>query len=133
MTEVSIKQKTILLVDDDAFLLSMYASKFVANGFVVEKMGSGDDALTKLRDGFVPDMIIFDMVMPNIDGYDLLEALNREQLAPSAVRIALTNETAPEQEARARTLGVDGYIAKASNIPSEVVAEVLRVAESARK
>ncbi len=132
MTDTTTKQKKILLVDDDTFLLSLYANKFSAEKAVtVEAVDSVDAALTKLREGSEPDIIVFDMVMPHQDGYDLLSTLNSEGLATKAIRIALTNEMAPEQEERVRALGVEGYIIKASNIPSEVVREVLRIAESA--
>ncbi len=132
MTDTATKQKSILLVDDDTFLLSLYANKFSADKSVtVEAVDTVDAALAKLRKGLAPDIIVFDMVMPNLDGYDLLNRLNDEGLAPQAIRIALTNEMAPEQEERVRALGVNGYIIKASNIPSEVVHEVLRIAGSA--
>lgn len=122
-------QKTILLVDDDAFLRSMYAHKFEERGFHVETAEAGDEALEKLRAGLQPDVIAFDVIMPHLDGFGLLEALGKEQLAPQAVKVALTNEAAPEDVARLQSLGVTGHVIKASSVPSGVVTEVLRIAD----
>lgn len=115
----------ILLVDDDKFLIDMYAMKFTTAGFQVHACLSVGDALDVLRGGFAADAVIFDLVMPEHDGFSFLETLTAEHLAGTAVRIALTNQGNDAEKARAQTLGVDRYIVKASMIPSEVVSAVL--------
>lgn len=120
MTDASSKPK-ILLVDDDKFLLDMYVMKFQQGGFEVHGCLSTADALRVLSGGFVPEAILFDLIMPEGDGFALLEALKKDGLAKSSIKIALTNEMVEEERRRIVELGADRYIVKATMIPSEVV------------
>jgi len=111
----------VLLLDDDKFLVGMYGMKFTAGGFQVQTCLSVSEALGALRTGFAADAIVFDLIMPEQDGFAFLEALRAEHLVPDAVRIALTNQSNDAEKARADGFGVDRYIIKATMIPSEVV------------
>lgn len=115
---------TIVLVDDDKFLLDMYAMKFAKDGFTVEACLSVKDALAKLRAGFVADAIVFDLTMPGEDGYSLLQTLSSERLGEGAKKIALTNQSTDEERRKALELGADDFLIKATMIPSEVVAKI---------
>lgn len=121
------KKQKVLIVDDDRFLLSMYSIKFKKSGFDVDVAGSGSDALSKLREGASPDILLVDVVMPVMDGLELLEHIRKEKLAPQAKVFILTNQNQPADIERAQALGIAGYIVKASSIPSEVVSEVMKV------
>lgn len=123
----------VLIVDDDEFLLNMYSVKFSKSGLEVVTAISSDDALHKLNDGFAPDVMVLDIVMPVMDGFDLLEKIRSLKLAPSAIVIFLTNQGQSADIERAKKLGAQGYIVKASSIPSEVFAEVMRHLEAAKK
>lgn len=123
----------ILLVDDDKFLLDMYATKFVASGFEALTSLGANAALEKIRGGENPDAIILDIIMPGIDGLELLEMIRKEKLVPNAVVIMLTNETDPAKIEKAKSLGIAGYIVKATSIPSEVVAEVTKILKEHNK
>jgi CheY-like chemotaxis protein len=120
---------SVFLVDDDKFLLDMYSLKFTKSGLLVSTAASSTDALRKLREGFAPDIIILDIVMPVMDGLELLEHIRKEKLSPKSVIIMLTNQGQTADIERAKKLGVDGYIVKASTIPSEVLTEVLDIAK----
>ncbi|MBV9159051.1 MAG: response regulator transcription factor [Candidatus Kaiserbacteria bacterium] len=115
---------TILIVDDDKFLLDMYTMKFTKEGFVVHACLSVNDAIDVLRGGFKADAIVFDLTMPERDGYSFLQSLRDEHLAESAKKIALTNQNSDGEKAKAMELGADDYLIKATMIPSEVVAHV---------
>ncbi len=117
-------KKGVLLMDDDKFLLDMYSMKFTAAGFTVHACLSVKEALETLRDGFQADAIVFDLVMPEQDGFTFLQALEAEHLAQNAVKIALTNQGRDEERAKAESMGASRYILKASMIPSEVVEAV---------
>ncbi|MEX0931626.1 MAG: response regulator [Candidatus Paceibacterota bacterium] len=120
-------KKKILLVDDDTFLLDMYSIKFKEKGFEVHTAPSGEDVIQKLTEGFVPDIILLDIVMPAMDGIEILEKIMNDKLAPSADIIMLSNQSAPATVDRALELGAKGYIIKASTIPSEVYDEVIKI------
>ena len=70
--------KKILLVDDDAFLLDMYAIKFSKSGYEVKTADSTETGLKTLRDGYVPDIMLIDIVMPGMDGVEALRRMLAE-------------------------------------------------------
>ncbi len=129
MSEKSTKRK-ILFVDDDKFLLDMYALKFSKVGYEVKTADSPDNALKLLREGYEPDVMLVDIVMPGMDGLEFVGVVRKEKLVPSAVIVMLTNQGASDDIARAKKLNVDGYIVKATTIPSEVLAEVEKICGS---
>ena len=83
------------------------------------------EALQLLRGGLAPDVIVFDLIMPQQDGFDLLRIMRDEKLAPKAVKVALTNQMASEERKKTEELGADEFIIKASAIPSEVMTLVV--------
>lgn len=115
---------TVLLVDDDKFLLDMYGMKFTKDGFTVQLCLSVNAAIDALRGGFAADAILFDITMPERDGYAFLIALRDEHLAGGSKKIALSNQATDAEKAKAIELGADEFIVKASMIPSEVVTKV---------
>ena len=119
------KQPKILLIDDDRFLLDMYLLKFKKSGFEIDTSSSSANALDKLRAGQTYDVILLDIIMPGMDGLELLKIIRAEKLASSAAIIMLTNQADDFEKAKA--FNVDSYIIKATMIPSEVVSKVLEV------
>lgn len=124
------KNKTVFIVDDDQFLLNMYSIKFKKSGFEVDTAANSLEALTKLRDGASPDVILLDVVMPGMDGLELLSNIRKENLLPNVTVVVLSNQNQPSDLERAKNLGVSTYIVKASAVPSEVVSEVLKVIDN---
>ncbi len=122
--------KKVLLVDDDQFLLDMYAIKFGKAGYEVTIADSTNLALKIIRDGNIPDVMLSDIVMPGMDGLDLVAAIRKDQLLPKAIIIMLTNQGSSDDIARAKKLNVDGYIVKATTVPSEVLTEVEKICAS---
>jgi len=122
--------KKILFVDDDKFLLDMYALKFSKAGYDVRTADSTDGALKMIRDGYVPDVMLCDIVMPGMDGLEFVSTVRSEKLAPSTVVIMLTNQGTSDDISRAKKLNVDGYIVKATTIPSEVLSTVEKIYSS---
>lgn len=127
------KKYKILIVDDDKFLLSMYTMKFTKEGMEVTSIPSPIDALEKLRAGLNPDIIILDIVMPEMDGVELLSKIRKENLAKGAAVVVLSNQGQSSEIDRAKGYGIAGYIVKATTIPSEVLREVIRMAKESAK
>lgn len=123
------KKYSVLIVDDDKFLLDMYAMKFKNLGHDATVAVGSNDALEKLRGGMTPEILILDIIMPSMDGLELLEVIRKENLTPQSIVVMLTNETDPVKIEKAKSLGVAGYIVKATTIPSEVVKEVISIVE----
>lgn len=114
----------VLIIDDDKFLLDMYSLKFTKNGYEVNTAVNGSDALTKIRDGYTPDIIVSDIIMPVMDGLKFLEAVRTEKLVPKATIVVLSNQGQHEDIVAAQAFNVDGYVIKATTIPTEVVEQV---------
>lgn len=131
MEENKNSSKKIFIVDDDTFLLDMYTLKFQEKGFEVIQAFGSIDALAKLKAGATPDVMLLDIVIPSMDGFELLSLIKSENLAPQAKIVVLSNLGQPEDIQKARDLGANGYIIKASATPSEVVEKVILVIEGA--
>lgn len=123
----------IFIIDDDTFLLNMYSLKFSKNNFDVTTSSNGEDALKKIKEGFTPDIVLIDIIMPGIDGIELLEQIRKQNLIPKATIIMLTNQSDTADIEKAKSLRVNGYIVKATAIPSEVITEVTKIHEQAHK
>lgn len=115
----------ILIIDDDAFLLDMYAIKFSQKNFDVTTSSGTLDALEKLRAGYKPDILLVDLVMPAMDGFQFLEQLKKDKLEEGILIMVISNLSQSEDIARSLKLGASGHIVKASVTPSEVVERVL--------
>lgn len=119
----------ILLIDDDKFLIDMYSLKFKENGLDVDTVFGGQEALDKIKENDAFDIILMDLIMPAMDGFELLEKIRSENLANHSAIIILSNQGQKSDIDRVSCFSVDGYIIKASTIPSEVLANVLEIAD----
>src|SRR3989338_3402463 len=114
----------ILIIDDDEFLLDMYAVKFKEEGFEVETARGGKEALDKIKGGASPEVVLLDVVMPGMDGFELLGTIRKENLIPASKIIILSNLGQKEHLDKGMSLGAADYIVKAYFTPSEVVKKV---------
>jgi len=127
-TEKKPKGKKVLIIDDDRFLLDMYTVKFREEGHEVVEASGSMEAMNKLsEEGATYDIVLLDIVMPAMDGFELLADIKKKNLAPAAICIILSNLGQPADIEKGTTLGADGYIVKASATPSEVVAQVMEI------
>ncbi len=122
--------KKVMIIDDDSFLLEMYSKKFSKAGYDVKIVNSTDLALKVLRDGYAPDIMLVDIVMPGMDGLELVSKIKTENLAPTATVIMLTNQSSSGDVSRAQKIKVDGYIIKATSIPSDVLTQMEQIYSS---
>jgi CheY-like chemotaxis protein len=124
------EKRKILIVDDDSFLLDMYALKFSQNNFEVHTAGNGKMALEKLRGGLNPDVMLVDIIMPEMDGFEVLSQISAENLCSNCVRVILSNRSAEEDIEKGKALGCSGYIVKASSTPAEVIDQVVKILQN---
>ena len=122
----------VYLVDDDRFLLDLYAVKFRAAGHEVSVFSGGEELLAALRkkDAVSPDVILLDIVMPGVGRFEALEAIRKEHLAKGTKIVILSNQGQDSDIENAKRLAADDHIIKTSAIPSEVLAETLRTIEA---
>ena len=121
------KKYTVLIVDDDKFVLDMYRKKFEHDGALVDIAVGPEEVLAKLHDGAKPDILILDVIMPTMNGIELLGVIRKEKLIPNAAVVLLTNEGDRKKIEEAKALGIRGYIQKATTLPTEIVEKVKEI------
>jgi len=114
----------ILIIDDDEFLLDMYSIKFRELGYDVEVAFSGSDALEKIKKGPEPNVVLVDIVMSNMDGFEFLRQAKKENLLKKSKIIVLSNLGQEEDIKKGKELGADDYIIKAYFTPMEVTKKI---------
>lgn len=124
------KKYKIILVDDDKFLLNMYSMKFTKEGMDISAFNDPVEALEKIKGGLTADIVILDYVMPVMDGIELLSKIREAKLLSDSVFIILSNQGQQSDIDKAREFGIQGYIVKATTIPSEVLREVVQIAKN---
>jgi len=112
----------VLIIDDDPFIADMYVIKFKDEHFDVATAQNGKDGLKKIQE-FDPDVILIDIVMPDMDGFHVLEELKKQGGKVHKI-IMLTNLGQKEDVERGIGLGATDYMVKAHFTPSEVVERV---------
>ncbi len=122
----------ILIVDDDQFLLDMYSIKFTERNFEVATASDGEQALDKIQNGLLADIYLIDVLMPKLDGFQLIAALKDKKLIDGGAVIILSNLGQQEDVTKGLSLGIDGYIVKATATPSEVVNKVSDIVSNRR-
>src|SRR5574344_1253926 len=116
-------KKKILLVEDDVSLASVYRSRLELEGFEVDEVHNGEDALSRAIT-FKPDLILLDAMMPKISGFDVLDILRNTPDTTNIRVIMLTALSQPKDKERAESLGVDDYLVKSQVVIGDVVARV---------
>jgi len=113
-------KKKILLVEDDTALASVYRSRLELEGFDVQEVHNGEDALSTTVE-YQPDLILLDAMMPKISGFDVLDILRNTPATANVRVIMLTALSQPKDKDRAQSLGVDEYLVKSQVVISDVV------------
>lgn len=123
MPEQKIK---ILLVEDDSFLLGMYAAKFESDGFKVTTAEDGEKAI-RLALKELPNIILLDLVLPKISGFKVLKQLKQEPATARIPIILLTNLSQRDEVEKGLKMGAEDYLIKAHFMPSEVMEKIKKV------
>lgn len=118
--------KTILLIEDDPFLIDLYTTKFKEVGFEVEVAADGEKGLKKMREK-KPDLILLDIVLPAINGWEILGEIKKDENLRDLKVIILSNLTQKEEVEKGLKLGAIKYLIKAHYTPTEVVEEVKKI------
>ena len=116
-------QKKILLVEDDDALASVYTTRFDAEGFAVRRVPNGEEALAAAIE-FRPDIILLDVMMPKVSGFDVLDILRNTPETANMKVLMLTALSQDRDRARAQELGVDDYLVKSQVVIADVVDRV---------
>lgn len=117
------KTKKILLVEDDENLAAVYLTRLQAEGLEVKRVTNGEDALAIVVE-YKPDLILLDVMMPKVNGFDVLDIIRN---TPEVTNVKVIMMTALSQDSdiqRANNLGVDDYLVKSQVVIADVVERI---------
>lgn len=115
--------KKVLLVEDDDSLASVYTTRFQAEGFTVDRVANGEEALSAAI-SFRPDIVLLDVMMPKVSGFDVLDIFRNTPETANVKVVMLTALSQEADKARAEELGVDDYLVKSQVVIADVVERV---------
>ena len=113
----------ILLVEDDTGLASAYQTRLDAEGFDVKLCSDGTAVMATAHE-YKPDLILLDLMMPKVSGFDVLDILRNTPETADTKVIILSALSRPADRARAKELGADDYLVKSQAIIAEVVRRI---------
>lgn len=126
------ESKTVLSIEDDAFLSSLVSGKLIETGFSVITAGTGQDGIAKAKQEH-PDMILLDIMLPDMGGFEILETLKSDPATKDIPVIILSNLGGREEIEKGVSLGACSYLIKSNILPHEVAEMVQSQIESSIK
>lgn len=117
------KKPTILLVEDEEMLSSMYKTKFEKEGYTIAVAADGEAALETAKNGTF-DIVLLDIILPKLDGFAVLKSLRAMDAYKQVPIIMLTNLGQEEDVEKGKKLGATDYMVKANFTPSQVLEKV---------
>src|SRR3989338_1307587 len=115
--------KSILIIEDDVFLGDVLLERLKKEDFRVYLSRDGVEGLEKIKK-LKPDLILLDIILPNMNGYEILEAKQKDPEIEKIPVIVISNSGQPVEINRALELGVKDYFVKAQFDPEEVLVKV---------
>jgi len=115
--------KKILLVEDDDALANVYMMRLEVEGFEVRRVGNGEDALSAAVE-YRPDLILLDVMMPKVDGFDVLDILRNTPQTNNVKIIVLTALSQDSDRKRAESLGADDFLVKSQVVIADVISHI---------
>ncbi|TCM17716.1 two-component system chemotaxis response regulator CheY [Novosphingobium sp. PhB165] len=103
--------KLILTVDDSATIRMLLKASLSAQGFRIESANDGEHGLERMHE-VKPDLLITDINMPKMDGFELIEAVRKTNEFKGTPILVLSTEFSDEKKTRAREAGATGWITK---------------------
>jgi two-component system phosphate regulon response regulator PhoB len=117
------KPKKILIVEDDDSLANVYITRLQAEGFDTKRVPNGEDALATTI-SYQPDLILLDVMMPKVSGFDVLDILRNTPETTNVKVIMLTALSQDADKERAQSMGVDDYLVKSQVVIADVVDKI---------
>ncbi len=117
--------KTILIVEDDDFLLGLEASKLKKHNYEVVTASNGTDAIKAISGGTKIDLILLDLMLPDVDGFMVLEKIRDNKELLTIPVIVFSNLSEDKDVNRVKKLGVSDFMIK-SNFTLDELAEKVK-------
>ena len=118
-------KKKILLVEDEEIILNLLQRKLTQEGYEVSVARDGEDGLRIMRQ-FRPDLVLLDIIMPKLGGFEVMEAMNKDEALSKIPVIIVSNSGQPVEIDKAQSLGAKDWLIKTEFDPKEVVEKVVK-------
>ncbi len=118
----------VLIIEDDIYISRMYQLKLSLDGIKVELADNGKAGLEKVED-FRPDVILLDILMPEMDGFEVLKSLKSDPKNQDIPVLIMSNYGQEEDIKKGLELGAVGYLVKSQYTPSTVVDKIRSIIE----
>ncbi len=131
MNQFDPSKKRILIVEDEALIVDMYKEKLKFEGFRVASVMDGKKALTRAKQG--ADLILLDILMPGLNGFEVLKRLKSDKETEHIPVIVFTNmgsELTDNDKSFALSLGAVDYMVKSLHTPDEVIDRIKTILTS---
>jgi CheY-like chemotaxis protein len=123
---MDIKGKKVLIVEDDKFFISLISKKLKEAELDVSFANNGKEAFEELAKGN-PDLILLDIMLPDIDGYEILKRIRDNNVTKNIPVVFLSNLGSKDDILKGRELGVNSFLIKATVTIEDVLNEVSRI------
>ncbi|MFA6042099.1 MAG: response regulator [Patescibacteria group bacterium] len=120
------QKPTVVLIEDDPLIAEMYTAKFTKEGFDLHHAADGQAGLDLLKT-VTPQVVLLDIIMPKLDGFQVLQALRKEPKYATLPIIMLTNLGQEEDVQKGRQYGATDYFIKTNFTPAAIVDKVRAV------
>lgn len=114
------KKPRVLFIEDDLTLSSLFTVRMEAEGFEVYQAHDGDTALQVAKE-FHPDLVLCDLMMPNLSGYDVIDIMRNTNETANAKIVVISALSQPEDIEKAMKLGADDYIVKSQVVIDDIM------------
>lgn len=114
---------TVALIEDDPLIAEMYTTKFTKEGYNLQHAADGAAGIALVKE-LKPDIILLDIIMPKMDGFQVLQALRQESAFAKTPIVMLTNLGQEEDVQKGRALGATDYFIKTNFTPAAIVDKV---------
>jgi len=116
----------ILIIEDDRYISKMYQLKLSLEGYEVQVAENGREGVDKVKE-FMPDIILLDILMPELDGFEVLKIVKGDDATKDIPVLIMSNLGQEDHVDKGMKLGAIGYIVKSQYTPSKVVEKIKSV------
>lgn len=121
-------EENILIIEDDKFLRELMSKKLISEGFKIDEAIDGEEGLKKLQE-IKPDLILLDLILPGLDGFEVLQRIKDDPGTASIPVLILSNLGQKDEIEKGLSLGAIDFLVKAHFTPEEIVQKIKQILE----
>ena len=115
--------KTILIIEDDKFLRELVIQKLIKEGYETSEAVDGEEGIKKIKEE-KPDLILLDLILPGIDGFEVLSKMREDPALAQIPVIILSNLGQKDDVEKGLKMGAVDYLIKAHFTPGEIIEKI---------